>query len=97
VDFARRIHDVVRQVPPGRVITYGDVAWAAGRPGAARAVGRVMAKTPAAADVPCHRVVRMDGTVADEELAARLRKEGVDVWDCKVLGFDVVRWAQPGD
>lgn len=97
MDFAARIHEVVRQVPPGRVITYGDVAWAAGRPGAARAVGRVMAQTPATADVPCHRVVRMDGTVADEELAQRLRKEGVDIWDGKVLGFDVVRWAQPGD
>src|SRR5688500_18183341 len=97
MDFAERVHDVVRRVPPGRVMTYGDVAWAAGSPGAARAVGRVMQRTPPEAEVPCHRVVRTDGTVAAEDLAAALRKEGVNVWDGRVLGFDVVRWAQDGD
>jgi alkylated DNA nucleotide flippase Atl1 len=46
---------------------------------------------------PCHRVVRGDGSVVDEELAAALRKEGLTVLDGQILGFDVVRWAQPGD
>ncbi|MCA1819589.1 MAG: MGMT family protein, partial [Halobacteriales archaeon] len=70
---------------------------AVGSPRAARAVGRVMTTAPPDSDTPCHRVVRGDGSVVDEELARRLRDEGVDVWDGQVLGFDVVRWAQPGD
>lgn len=97
MDFAQRVHEYVRQVPPGRVTTYGDVAWAVGSPRAARAVGRVMTNIDPDDSTPCHRVVRSDGSVADPELAERLLKEGVTVWDGRVLGFDVVRWAQPGD
>lgn len=96
MQFADRVHQYVRSVPPGRVTTYGDVAWAVGAPRAARAVGRVMTNA-SQSETPCHRVVRSDGTVADEGLAQRLQAEGVQVWDGRVLGFDVVRWAQPGD
>ncbi|MCA1819229.1 MAG: MGMT family protein, partial [Halobacteriales archaeon] len=39
MDFAERVRAFVRTVPPGRVTTYGDVALAVGKPGAARAVG----------------------------------------------------------
>jgi len=42
-------------------MAYGEVAAAAGRPGAARAVGRVMATNPVPPFVPCHRVVAADG------------------------------------
>lgn len=97
MDFARRVHEYVRTVPQGRVATYGDVAWAVGNPGAARAVGRVMTKAPEGSGTPCHRIVRSDGSVADEGLAVALRAEGLTVLDGRVLGFDVVRWAQPGD
>jgi len=97
VDFAGRVHEVVRRVPPGRVMTYGDVAWAAGAPRAARAVGRVMTCEDPTSPLPWHRIVRADGTVVDEDLASRLRAEGVQVWDGRIVGFDVVRWAQDGD
>ena len=59
--FTRRIYDVVRRIPRGRVKTYGDVADEAGRPGAARAVGSAMAKNPVCLFIPCHRVVGSDG------------------------------------
>ena len=59
--FKNRVLDVVRNIPPGETITYGEVAEAAGRPGATRAVGNIMSRNfdPA---IPCHRVVRSDGT-----------------------------------
>ncbi len=59
--FQRRVMEEVRRIPRGSVRSYADVARAVGRPGAARAVGQVMAANPLALWVPCHRVVRSDG------------------------------------
>lgn len=59
--FQRRVMEEVRRIPRGSVRSYADVARAVGRPGAARAVGQVMATNPLALWVPCHRVVRSDG------------------------------------
>jgi methylated-DNA-[protein]-cysteine S-methyltransferase len=90
--FAQRVHAFVRSVPAGRVTTYGDVALAVGRPGAARAVGRVMAAAEGEA-TPCHRVVRADGGVCPGRgMATRLRKEGVAVRDGHVRDFALHRW-----
>ncbi|MFB3763704.1 MAG: methylated-DNA--[protein]-cysteine S-methyltransferase [Methanotrichaceae archaeon] len=60
-EFQRKVLSIVRNIPPGVVMTYGDVAAMAGSPGAARAVGRVMASNPFAIVVPCHRVVAKQG------------------------------------
>jgi methylated-DNA-[protein]-cysteine S-methyltransferase len=48
-------------VPPGNVITYGELAVLAGRAGAARAVGTAMSSNPVPIFVPCHRVVAAGG------------------------------------
>lgn len=55
--FHRRIYDVVRAIPPGATLTYGEVAARAGEPGAARAVGQAMGRNPVPIVVPCHRVL----------------------------------------
>ena len=60
-DFTRRVYRRVRRIPRGRTMTYGDVAKQVGRPGAARAVGQVMARNSLAPFVPCHRVIGSDG------------------------------------
>jgi len=59
--FKRRIYEALRSVPPGRTTTYAALAVAAGRPGAARAVGQVMAQNPLPLLVPCHRVLGAAG------------------------------------
>ncbi|WP_324669291.1 methylated-DNA--[protein]-cysteine S-methyltransferase [Geochorda subterranea] len=59
--FERRVMGIVCAIPRGQVRTYGEVARAASRPGAARAVGRVMATNPIPLFVPCHRVVPAAG------------------------------------
>jgi O-6-methylguanine DNA methyltransferase len=56
--FDAAVYRIVRAIPPGSTITYGEVAVAAGSPGAARAVGNAMARCPLFPAVPCHRVVR---------------------------------------
>ena len=60
-DFHRKVLSVVMNIPRGRRMTYGQVAALAGHPGAARAVGNVMAKNPFVILVPCHRVVAKQG------------------------------------
>jgi methylated-DNA-[protein]-cysteine S-methyltransferase len=59
--FSRRILEALVAVPFGATITYGELAARAGRPGAARAVGRAMAANPLPIVVPCHRVVGAGG------------------------------------
>ena len=59
--FKRQIYALVQAIPRGKTMTYGEVAARAGKPGAARAVGRAMATNPFAILVPCHRVVAKKG------------------------------------
>ncbi|MBI5794485.1 MGMT family protein [Candidatus Uhrbacteria bacterium] len=58
--FAKAVYDVIRKIPKGETRTYEQVAQAAGRPRAYRAVGNILNKNfdPA---IPCHRVIRSDG------------------------------------
>ena len=56
--FDAAVYEVVRTVPPGETITYGEVAALVGSPTAARAVGGAMSRCPLFPAVPCHRVVR---------------------------------------
>lgn len=58
--FSEQVKAVVRSIPKGKVMTYKEVAAAAGKPAAARAVANIMAKNYDEA-VPCHRVIRSDG------------------------------------
>lgn len=86
-EFAEKVRAVVRRIPAGKVASYGQIAILAGAPGAARAVGTVMAGNwdPT---VPCHRVVAAGGAIGrynrgetpDHGCAlktALLQKEGV--------------------
>ncbi|MGD2107942.1 MAG: methylated-DNA--[protein]-cysteine S-methyltransferase [Phycisphaerae bacterium] len=61
--FRQAVLDACRRIPYGKTATYADLARAAGRPGAARAVGSTMANNPLPLVVPCHRVVRADGSL----------------------------------
>ena len=59
-----RYYEVVRQIPRGRVSTYGTVATVAGLPGRARQVGYALAALPDEHDIPWHRVVNAKGEVS---------------------------------
>ncbi len=61
--FQQKIYKLLRKIPPGQHISYGALASRAGRPGAARAVGSAMANNPIALIIPCHRVVKADGSL----------------------------------
>lgn len=59
--FRDKIYELARQIPKGKVATYGQLAELAGSPGAARAVGMCMKTNPDAPHTPCHRVVAANG------------------------------------
>jgi len=96
-----RIREIVRQVPPGRVATYGQVAFVAGV-STARLVGRVMAELPAGSDVPWHRVLNSQGRISrrrdgggSPEQQRRLRREGVFLDRTGRVDFAAAAWAGP--
>jgi AraC family transcriptional regulator of adaptative response/methylated-DNA-[protein]-cysteine methyltransferase len=60
--FQQRVWRALQEIPPGAVRSYGQIAQALGRPSAVRAVARACASNHVALLVPCHRVVRADGT-----------------------------------
>ncbi len=71
--FAIKVWAVVAKIPRGKTMTYKQVAAKAGNPGAARAVGTLMAKNYNP-KIPCHRVVRSDGKVGDYNRGGPSRK-----------------------
>lgn len=61
--FQARVWKELRRVPPGRTVTYRELAARAGRPAAIRAAGAANARNPVSIVVPCHRVVGSDGSL----------------------------------
>ena len=61
--FSQVVYDLTKQIPKGKVTTYGILANISGRPKASRAVGTILGANPHPIVVPCHRVVRSDGTL----------------------------------
>lgn len=83
--FAQRVYSTVESLAEGEVATYGEIAADAGRPGAARAVGRILANSDG---LPWWRVVTREGRLVpglEEEHAARLACEGLTVRHNRVM------------
>lgn len=77
--FFEQVYDIVRQIPEGKLISYGEIARLLGAPGCARQVGWAMRVCPE--DLPWQRVVKADGSIAGGGFAAlrraKLEEEGV--------------------
>lgn len=87
----RSIYAAIAAIPAGRVASYGQIAARAGLPGRSRLVGTALRNTPDGLELPWHRVLHSDGTIAlprgsrgFREQSRRLRAEGVDVRDGRV-------------
>ncbi len=77
--FNEEVYQIVREIPAGKVITYGEIARLLGTPQYARRVGRAMKLSPRTPYVPCHRVVNSQGRLAPgwKEQRLLLEEEGV--------------------
>jgi methylated-DNA-protein-cysteine methyltransferase-like protein len=99
-DIYEAIYDIVRQIPRGRVSTYGHIAAAIGVKSGARMVGYAMNKCQGILPpVPAHRVVNRNGLLSGkaafgpgDEMAKLLRREGVKVKDDAIQNFEALIW-----
>jgi len=71
--FRDRVRTIVAKIPKGETLTYKQVAELAGSPNAARAVGNIM-RTNYDPGIPCHRVIKSDGTLGGYNRGGRARK-----------------------
>lgn len=98
-EFFQEVYAIVEKIPYGKVISYGQIAEALGRPRSARIVGFAMNRCPD--DLPWHRVVRTDGSIASEVMADLsldlLRQEGVFFRTDGRVDMDKSRWKIPDE
>ena len=94
------VYDLVKKIPRGRVMTYGQVAKALRLAGGARTAGRAMAACPSGQGVPWHRVVGAGGKLLIREPHASLQRklletEGLRLAEKQILDFKAYEW-RPG-
>jgi len=93
-NFQEAVLNIVKQIPEGKVTTYGAIAREiTGSVRAARAVGHAVAKNPYPIVIPCHRVVRSNGDVGMYSLGVDkkiklLRVEGIEIKGRKVVNIE---------
>lgn len=73
--FQLRVWDALRAIPPGTTVSYGELARRIGAPAATRAVARACAANTLAVAIPCHRVVRTDGTLSGYRWGVERKRE----------------------
>jgi methylated-DNA-[protein]-cysteine S-methyltransferase len=82
--FQRAVLEATREISVGRIRSYAWIAARIGRPGAVRAVGTALARNPVPLVIPCHRIVRSNGSIGEyafgaEQKASLLVREGIDL------------------
>ena len=74
-NFQIKVWNYLKKIPKGKVKTYLEVAKAIGKPRAFRAVANAIAKNPYPPKIPCHRVIRSNGTIGGYSGKGGLRKK----------------------
>ncbi len=92
--FSEKVYELTKQIPKGKVSTYGCIAKALNTK-AFRAVGNALNKNPYAPIVPCHRVVKSSGELGGFATGINkkikiLESEGITIKDNKIVGFEKV-------
>ena len=98
-NFFQRVYEVARQIPYGRVTSYGAIAKAIGAVRSARMVGYAMNASHNMEDVPAHRVVNRKGLLSGKHhfdgtnlMQQLLESEGIQVVDNQVVDFEKYFW-----
>jgi methylated-DNA-[protein]-cysteine S-methyltransferase len=75
INFTQKVYKVVSRIPKGKTMTYKQVAIAVGFPKAFMAVGNALNKNPDTKKVPCHRVIKSDGTLGGYAGGSQMKKK----------------------
>lgn len=84
-DFEVRVWETLLRIPMGRAVSYSDIARHLGKPGASRAVGTAVGRNPISFVVPCHRVMRGDGSLGGYHWGLT-RKRALIGWEAGRVG-----------
>ncbi|BBL75864.1 bifunctional transcriptional activator/DNA repair enzyme AdaA [Methylomagnum ishizawai] len=84
-NFQTMVWKALLRIPPGKVVSYAQVADAVGRPGAARAVGQAVGGNPVAFLIPCHRVIQQSGRLGGYHWG-ETRKHAIHAWETATYG-----------
>ncbi len=102
--FFEKVYEVVRQIPSGRVTSYGAIAKHLGAAKSARMVGWAMNAASKMEDVPAHRVVNRNGLLSGKHhfhgtyvMQQLLEEEGIKVKEDKIVDFDSLFWDPSGE
>lgn len=100
--FFERVYEVVRQIPEGRVTSYGAIAKFLGAAGSSRMVGWAMNNASKMEDIPAHRVVNRNGLLTGKHhfpgtkvMEQMLEAEGIEIVEDRVVKFPQLFW-DPG-
>lgn len=90
--FDELVFNLVKKIPTGKVTTYKEIARKLGKENSSRLIGKILNKNPKPIKIPCHRVVRSDGSIGGYKLGKRkkvilLKKEGIRINKGKINGF----------
>lgn len=98
-NFFERVYEIVRQIPEGKVTSYGAIAKALGAARSARMVGWAMNASHCLDDVPAHRVVNQKGLLTGKHhfdgtnlMQQLLENEGIEVIDNQIVDFEKHFW-----
>jgi len=101
-DFFEKVYHVVRQIPYGKVTSYGAIAKALGAAKSSRTVGYAMNASHQYDDVPAHRVVNRNGVLTGKHhfpgthvMQQMLEAEGIKITDDKIVDFEKHLWIPP--
>lgn len=96
-EFYNEVYEIVKQIPKGKVTTYGTIARILGQPQRSRMVGQAMHYASFFTDAPCHRVVNSQGRMAPcwREQSALLKKEGVRIKENGCADLKTYLWEGP--
>ena len=89
--FQLAVWGALREIPCGQTRTYGEIAAAVGRPGAARAVGMANHDNPLLILTPCHRVVGKDGTLTGFACGLEVKRRQLELEGVRVIKAKIVR------
>ncbi len=102
-NFHQKVLQIVKQIPSGKVTTYGLIAEHIGNKGSARMVGWVLNKQKGNPDIPAHRVVNRKGLLTGKMhfegsnlMQDLLESEGIKVVDNQIVDMNECLWV-PGD
>ena len=93
MNLEQQVYKKLTQVPQGKITTYGELSKAVGLKNGQRVIGQIMKKNPYPVIIPCHRVVKSDGTVGGYAYGGdiktnMLQKEGIKIHDGKILDWN---------